>query len=331
MSKISDILKILSDGKFHSGTEIGQQLHLTRSAVAKFIQQLDELNIDVFSVKGKGYKIAGGLSLLSEKDIRAGLSDEVRDEISLEVFTNIASTNTYLKQTSLDTSFRACMAEYQHQGRGRLGRSWQSPFGSNLILSIAHRHKGTPATLSGYSLCIGTALRDCLEPLVNADIGLKWPNDLKVNNKKLAGILIEIVSSRNESGEPVFKVITGIGVNYHLSAEARSQIDQPVEDLSSLTKNRLPSRSELGALIINSTVAAIKRFESEGFSAFKEKWLSHDIHLGSKVRLSSESKTIEGIHRGITDSGELILERQGRLIQYSVGELEEEIEGAFTD
>jgi len=148
---LKKILEILADGEFHSGTEIAEQVGISRSAIWKHIRSLSELGLDYHALSGKGYRLNHALELLDAKKIQEILHPEVEKNISvLEVFDQIDSTNGYLMSEAgrQKNSGAICIAEYQRSGRGRRGREWVSPFGSNIYLSILWHFSGSPAAIS---------------------------------------------------------------------------------------------------------------------------------------------------------------------------------------
>ena len=136
---LKQLLAVLADGQFHSGTELAQILTVSRTAVWKHLQSLADWGVEVISVHGKGYKLPQPLQLLDENQIRAHLDASAKALINrFEIQAVIPSTNAYLSALAQQThaSGIVCLAEYQTAGKGRRGRTWVSPFGHNIYLSI---------------------------------------------------------------------------------------------------------------------------------------------------------------------------------------------------
>jgi len=159
--KQKQILILLADGQFHSGTELAEVLGISRSAIWKQLNSLTELGLAYSAVSGKGYRLDKPLQLLSDDVIRAQLDPLSLNLLaSLEIFDEIDSTNRYLlEQAGLSAvSGRVCFAEQQSAGRGRRGRTWVSPFGRNIYVSILWRFQHGYASTAGLSLAMGVAV-----------------------------------------------------------------------------------------------------------------------------------------------------------------------------
>ncbi|MBA2654820.1 MAG: bifunctional biotin--[acetyl-CoA-carboxylase] ligase/biotin operon repressor BirA [Gammaproteobacteria bacterium] len=296
------LIKLLADGKFHSGEELGQSLQITRSAIWKMIKQIAEMGIDIQSVKGKGYKIDNGLDLLNLDAIKNKLSDSALKQVHLEVLNEVDSTNQYLlNHASEKKSGTIVFAEYQKQGRGRRLRKWISPFGGNIIFSILWSFNKDPSELGGLSLAAGVAVANALERVGIHNIKLKWPNDILWDNKKIAGILIEM------SGESysTTQVIIGIGINIHMPSQVA--IDQQWIDLARITGQR-PERNCIAAYIVEEIIEMMTIFQQKGFKAYAKYWRALDAYYDQQVEISTPSKKYVGIAKGINANGELLLQ-----------------------
>lgn len=301
---LDNLLRVLSDGAFHSGSELGRALGISRSAVWKHMQRLQELGVEVYSVKGRGYRIPGGLDLLDAAQLQAQLPDTVcnrLEQLTLTIETD--STNTQaLAAMQAGLGSGLFVAEYQHAGRGRRGRQWVSPLGSSLCFSLAWRFNSGAAALEGLSLAVGLALQQALLREGLADIGLKWPNDLLVEGAKLGGILIEL--SGDAAGE--CQVAIGIGLNVQLPEGVAERLDQPCTDLVTLGFNG--TRTRILALVVTELIAMLERFEASGFAPLRSAWEAANAFRGREVALSAGSRRYEGICLGVTDQGGLRLQ-----------------------
>lgn len=322
MDKIIFLIQQLSDGEFHSGEALGNALGLTRAAIWKLIKSLNEWGIDIESSTNKGYRIPDGLELLDKKKIIKYLEPKSRDMLQkLEVFDSLPSTNDYLLQTIKDknsTMVHACFAEKQTAGKGRRGRTWHSPFGTNIYMSLLWQFEKDLSQLAGLSLVIAIAVINALHQYgIKDGLGLKWPNDILWQNKKLCGILIE---TRGEVTE-ILNTVIGIGLNVRMSNMLKEKIDQPWIDIRQISTDKI-QRNQLGGLILNNLLQVIAQFEKQGMAPFISQWQQYDITFGKKVVIHTVSEKLSGIARGINQSGCIILEdSQGKMHHFSIGEV----------
>ena len=310
---LEQLLNILADGQFHSGEELGRALGVSRAAVWKQLKKLDALNIPYSSVKGKGYRLPEDIELLDVARIAANLKPRLD---KLDVLLNVDSTNTYLFQraSSYMGQRYAVLAEQQGAGKGRRGRVWVSPFGKNIYLSLLVSFQGGVATLEGLSLLMAIAVERALTKLGVNDLGLKWPNDLYLNGKKVAGILLEVTGEYSSHCQ----VVIGIGVNMAFAADEGSQIDQPWAALKAVKPDL--SRNQVAAEILNELLPLIDEFQQQGFAPFQQYWTERDIFMEKEVRiLAAQEKT--GIVKGVNRKGELLLKTAHGLEAINAGEV----------
>jgi len=312
--QISSLIQALADGEFHSGSQLGAQLGVSRTAIWKALDRLDEFGLRYESHRGKGYRLCSPLDLLDLERVHSLLSSNVRSRVLLESVLSCPSTNSSVHQLQrqMDKPYTALFAEQQTSGRGRRGKSWQSPFAENIYLSMAMDWAKGPAALQGLSIVVGVVLAELLAEEGVPDVGLKWPNDVWVGRQKIAGILIELEGEVTTS----WRVTLGLGLNTHMSKEAGESIDQPWTALSEFVSVR---RSDLAAKLIERLCEALDHFSEHGFSLFRERYQEFDALHGEQVRLLGPE--IEGVVRGVDDVGALLLEVDGAIRPYHAGEL----------
>jgi BirA family biotin operon repressor/biotin-[acetyl-CoA-carboxylase] ligase len=299
-----EILNILADGEYHSGEEIGARLGVSRAAVWKQLQKLEHFDLDIESVKGRGYCLVGGLDLLDGEKIRSTLSAEASQALGkFEIFPIIDSTNNAAGIAIREGKGAGycCLAEQQSAGRGRRGRQWQSPFGRNIYLSQVWEFQSGAAALEGLSLSVGLAVVRALTNFGVTGLGLKWPNDILHNNKKLSGILLEM------QGDPagVCQVVVGVGLNVDMSGANTGEISQPWTDLAQALG--VVDRNRLVAELMSAMYVVYKEFSSSGFTVHKEEWCRHDAFAGREVKVQLGDTYIEGVVAGLDRSGGLLL------------------------
>lgn len=301
---IIKITELLSDGEYHDGTSIGNQLNITRAAVWKVIKKLEQYAIPLTSVKGKGYKLELPLILLNTKKIKTKLRHRT---IQLDVLEKIDSTNEYLKQfIAHNEKIRVCIAETQTHGKGRLNRQWHSPFGENIYFSLLCPFEKDISELSGLSLVVGLAICHAIESTQDLSgnlLQVKWPNDVLINRQKLAGVLIEIRAESNGSCQ----VIIGIGINVNMREVAKTDINQSWSSLFNMTQ-QYQDRNDLCAALIDSLIDYLERFYMRGLTAFVDEWNKRDCLADTAIGIVSGSKKQKGICRGINEHGHLLLE-----------------------
>ncbi|MDU3077133.1 MAG: bifunctional biotin--[acetyl-CoA-carboxylase] ligase/biotin operon repressor BirA, partial [Mixta calida] len=293
------LVAILADGEFHSGEQIGEQLGMSRAAINKHIQTLKEWGLDVFTVTGKGYCLPAPIELLDEDKINTALKQQ-----GVAVIPVIDSTNQYLleRMNTLQTG-DACVAEYQQAGRGRRGRQWFSPFGANLYLSMYWRLDQGPAAAMGLSLVIGIVIAEVLQQLGAEDVRVKWPNDLYLNDRKLAGILVEMTGKTGDAAQIVF----GAGINLAMRSPDANVVNQGWINLQEA--GIAINRNELVSVLVNQLRRSLKEFEREGLTPFISRWQRLDNFINRPVKLLIGEREVLGIARGIDPQGGLLLEQ----------------------
>ncbi|MCB1669334.1 MAG: bifunctional biotin--[acetyl-CoA-carboxylase] ligase/biotin operon repressor BirA [Porticoccaceae bacterium] len=318
------LLKYLSDGRYHSGEELGELMGVTRTAVWKQVGKLNEQGISVESVKGKGYCIKGGLDLLDGETIRAQLSDKSSACLGkLRIELSVESTNKLAREVAEEggATGSVLLAERQTAGRGRRGRQWQSPFGRNIYLSVVWGFDSGVEALEGLSLAVGVAVCCAAERCGASGLQLKWPNDLLFKARKVGGILLEVV------GDPsgFCQVVIGVGLNTGMGADEIRNIDQPWGNLEAAAVAPI-DRSVLAGCVLDELLMLLHCYERTGFAPFRSAWMDRDAFTDTPVRLLLGSREVEGVARGVSNSGALLLEEglagQGEVVrQYSGGEI----------
>lgn len=312
------IVELLADGQFHSGDELGRELGISRAAVWKQIQKLEEKGLEVFSVKGKGYKLHTPVELLLPERIRSHMSDAALGLLTdIEVHGVVSSTNDIAMRSAADgvASGYVCLAEQQTAGRGRRGRTWVSPFGSNIYLSAVWHFYGGAAALEGLSLATGIAVAETLREIGCAEVGLKWPNDLLVGDAKLGGVLLEMTG--DPSGH--CQVVLGLGLNTRIQGGDAARIDQAYTQLEDHGVD--VSRNELAGRVISSVLLMLDQFSGSGFRHFQSRWEVLDVYRDKPVAIHAGARAIHGIARGVDVSGGLRLETSEGVEIYKGGEL----------
>ncbi|WP_035604805.1 bifunctional biotin--[acetyl-CoA-carboxylase] ligase/biotin operon repressor BirA [Edwardsiella tarda] len=305
------LIALLSDGDFHSGEHLGESLGMSRAGINKHIQTLRDWGIDVFTVPGKGYCLPTPMQLLNAEAITAQLP-----HARVTVLPVVDSTNQYLlDRISELQSGDACVAEYQQAGRGRRGRQWFSPFGANLYLSMYWKLEQGPAAAMGLSLVIGIVMAEVLRELGADGVKVKWPNDLYLNDRKLAGILVELTGKTGDAAN----IVIGAGINLMMRNPDANVVDQQWINLQEAGVTI--DRNRLVACLLGRLRATLTEFELRGLAPFIARWRALDNFIDRPVRLLIGEQTIHGIARGIDAQGALLLERDGVVTPFIGGEI----------
>lgn len=313
------LLRLLADGRVHSGTELGSAAGISRAAVWKQLQTMEAWGLGYVADAGKGYRLSQPLDLLDRNELERRLTEARVPWQSLNVALTIDSTNSYLLQLprkQANACWDICLAEYQSAGRGRRGRQWQSPLAANIYMSLRREFSGGLESLSGLSLAVGVAVAKALEQSGIDGVGLKWPNDLRARERKLGGILIEL---SGESGGPC-SVVIGIGLNVHMQAGQSADIDQPWIAVDEIA-GRSVTRNELVVAIITRLEHMAVLFEAQGFSAFVEAFQRRDAFHGAHVAISGVNDCLQGQVVGVDTRGALLLQTAQGLRTVMAGEV----------
>ncbi|EGA69196.1 bifunctional biotin--[acetyl-CoA-carboxylase] synthetase/biotin operon repressor [Vibrio sinaloensis DSM 21326] len=305
------ILRALAQGGFHSGEELGEKLGVSRAAISKHIKGIQSWGVDIYRVQGKGYQLAQPMQLLDEHVLSKQFDRLV------ELIPVIDSTNQYLlnKVDSLECG-AVCLAEYQSAGRGRRGREWVSPFGANLYMSMFWRLDAGMAAAMGLSLVVGVAVVEALEELGMHGVKLKWPNDLYYQDRKLAGILVEMSGQAGGAAS----LVIGMGMNL-MMPERVDGITQPWASLNEVARPHNLDRNQLAITLIKTLHQALSDYELKGMQGFVERWNRLDNFLGRPIKLIIGPREISGLCRGINEQGAVLLETERGIESFIGGEI----------
>jgi BirA family transcriptional regulator, biotin operon repressor / biotin---[acetyl-CoA-carboxylase] ligase len=316
------LLMLLADGRLHSGERLAQAMGVSRAAVWKGILRLRMRGIDIEAVPRRGYKLPDAVELLEERAIRAAIAGDRSDRLrSLDLLFDVDSTNTRL--LALGPPPHGCadviLSELQHAGRGRRGRHWIAPFGGSIALSMSWSFTDASRASPSLSLCVGVAIARALQRAGASGVGLKWPNDIWFDDRKMGGILIEV---RAEASGPAHVAI-GVGLNVRLSSAMRAQIEALGVEAAAVADacSAPPSRNFIAGAIIDALLSMLADFERDGFSGFREAWTALDALRDRPAQVLMGEAVICGTARGVDAHGALLLERDGRLQEFVSGEV----------
>jgi BirA family biotin operon repressor/biotin-[acetyl-CoA-carboxylase] ligase len=311
-----DLLDHLVDGRFHSGGVLGDALGIARTTVWKHVKALEAMGLEVHAVRGRGYRLARPLERLDASRIRRGLDPApCALGVPVHVLQEVDSTSDWLaNHASGAPNGTACLAERQSAGRGRRGRTWSSPFGQHLSLSLLWY---LPVRLvSGLSIAMGVAVADACESQGVSRLELKWPNDLVAAQGKVGGVLVDLVSHGAERS----RAIVGVGLNVDMPWSMRAAIGQPVSDLNELAGRRV-SRNDLAVAVVAALREALARFERDGLRPFRDRFAARDASRDLQVRVEQSGRVSTGRARGINEEGALLLETDDGMALIQTGDV----------
>lgn len=309
-------LRRLADGRFHSGEDVARSLGRSRATLSEALKRVPELGVEIFSVRGKGYRLAEPIEFLDSSLVREGLAGS---RIQFQVVDEIESTSTRLLELAATgaPSGTCLAAEWQSAGRGRRGRSWVSSLGGSLTFSLLWRFDRGAGHLGGLSLAVGVAVARALTACGVERVQVKWPNDVVIDFRKLAGMLVE--TSGEMQGPSV--VVVGVGVNYKLAERVIDRIDQPVTDVAHCAP-ALPSRSALLAALLSELSFTLEDFERRGFAGVRDAWRQMHAYQGRRVRvIAPREAAFDAEVIDVAPDGALVVSADGRTLALSSAEI----------
>jgi len=309
---VRSLLNQLSDGVFHSGSSLGATLGVSRAAIWKALGRLSEFSLDIESVKGKGYRLRGGIDLLDIDKILVEIPSYQQEKINVNLLLSTESTNKWLlSKQELSNKFEFCISEMQKEGRGRRGKVWVSPFGKNVYLSVAFDLQGGVEVLNGLSLVVGLVVIRVLKKLGLTNAALKWPNDVWIDSRKAAGILVELQGEATTG----WRVVAGIGLNVCMEEVDGEAIDQP---WVSIAESISCGRNQVAGMIINTLVEVLEEYQVNGFGSFMSEWECSDFLKGKNIESNGG---LSGIAAGINSQGALLVQTSEGLECINAGEI----------
>lgn len=310
----SALINFFADGKWHSGVELAERLGVSRAAIWKRLQKLEALGLRIEREQSKGYRLGYGFSPLDESQLS-------ESDFDIRVNSITGSTNSDAqaavveKNSGWPENFSVVLAEQQTAGRGRRGKSWMSPYGANLYMSCAAALPVGAASLETLSLEVGLGLAKVLEGCGLPDVKVKWPNDIYVEGKKIAGILIEVDGDLSSH----CNVVIGTGINFIKNSLADDEINQAytaVDKYADVRREVVASQLSvhiyncLNNIVLGDSVAAL------------ECWGEYDFLRDKPVTLLLGSNEIEGVALGLDDRGNIQIKlSDGTVKSFAGGEV----------
>lgn len=314
--KILELLKQRND--YVSGEEIGARFNVSRAAIWKNISKLKIEGYNISSVTNRGYLIKDNRDIINSYEIMNGLNTKFMGKNCI-FFSEIDSTNDEAKRRaeSGEPEGTIVIAEKQLNGKGRYGRSWISPKGENIYMSTILKPHITPREAPQISLVAGISACNAIKQFTGLEALLKWPNDIILNGKKIAGILIEM----NAEIKDIKYIIMGIGINVNTD-EIDREIKYKATSLKIETgKNYM--RRELAKCIIENFEKLYEIYiENSSFKYFIDEYKKYCINLNKRVKVIRKNEEIKGEVIDVTESGDLLIRTdEGEEIDIFAGEV----------
>jgi len=301
------VLNMLLDnlGNFVSGEDISRRLGITRAAVWKYIRLLQNQGYVIESSTKKGYCLRQVPDILDEALLVRGLNTSLLGR-NVEIHSSIGSTNARAKELALNGAPEGTVviADEQVQGRGRLGRSWVSPSGKGIWMSVILRPRLSSQQVPRITIMTAVAVANALKRSAQIEVGIKWPNDIVCGGKKLCGILTEV----HAEPEVIHYAVVGIGLNVNLSLE---DFPDDIKDLA--TSLRIEKGKEfhrvdiIKAILQEMEKGYLQKLNDDGFAELLKEYERRSVILGKRVRVIGVGGEFSGYAEGFGEDGSLML------------------------
>lgn len=301
-----EILRLLrsADG-YISGQELCNRFGVSRTAVWKAINQLKEAGYEIEAQQNKGYRLMAAPDLMTEAEIKSLMHTEwVAKEVLY--FDTIDSTNTKAQELAEKgyPSGTLVVADKQESGKGRRGRSWVSPSGTGIFMTLMIKPDINPNNASMLTLVAALAVAKAITSVTGEEALIKWPNDIVVNGKKVCGILTEM----NAQFDYINHIVVGIGINVH-----NESFPEEISLMASSLMIEAGGKRFHRAQIIAETMSYFEQYydtflKTQDLSALVREYDKLLVNRNKSVRVLDPKEPFDGKAMGITPKGELIVD-----------------------
>lgn len=318
----AELISLLREAdNYISGQELCTKFGVSRNAVWKIINQLKQDGYDIEAVPNKGYVLKSTPDVLSKAEIMSRIETKWVGR-NLFYYDETDSTNTRIRlfAESGEEAGTLAVADMQTAGRGRRGRTWISPSGSSVYMSLLLKPDILPTQASMLTLVMALAIASAIEDETGLDAQIKWPNDIVVDNNKVCGILTEM----DMEADYIRDIIIGVGINVN-----QAELDEFAEEIRAhasslrIKKGHIISRASLVAKSMFYFEKYYEQFIADGnLSGLRETYSNKLVNMNRGVKVLDPKGEYEGIAKGITDTGELIVEKaDGTIAEVYAGEV----------
>ena len=316
-SQILNLLKQAGDN-FLSGEYLAETLNVSRTAIWKHIKALRDSGYDIESVPRNGYRLLHSPDLLSAEEVKNSLSTKILGS-DIKYFTTTDSTNNQAKKLALDGAVDGTIviSEEQNGGRGRLSRSFFCPKYKCIWFSVILRPDFLPQEAPKCTLLAAVAVTKAIYDVTGVKVGIKWPNDILYNGKKLVGILTEMSAEM----ERINYIVLGIGIDVNISVEETPEdIRDIMTSLSQITGKKV-SRLELLNKLLYHLEQLYIMAQKQSFAPILDEWRKYSITLNQEIKVISGNDVTYGEAVDIDDDGALLVKINGQIKRVLAGDV----------
>ena len=300
-----------------AGTDLCQQLHVTRAAVWSHIESLREAGFEIIASPHRGYQLVSAPDALLAVDLQSRLIQDQVIGSTVRVLQNTTSTNDEASRAALEGHPEGLVifAESQSAGRGRMGRRWSSPTGRGLWFSALLRPSLTPGECTQLTAASAIALVRAIQSATGITPEIKWPNDLLIKGKKIAGILTEMSAEL----EHVRSLVLGIGIDVNQTASEFPADLRGIATSLKLATGKNVSRPDLAEAVLRNLDHEYARILAGNFAAVAEEWASHCSTLGKQATIDMGTHRVRGRAEALDENGALLLRTEHGRIERIIG------------
>jgi BirA family transcriptional regulator, biotin operon repressor / biotin---[acetyl-CoA-carboxylase] ligase len=294
-----------ADGEFLSGQALADIAGCSRTAVWKHIEELRKEGFEFEAVKKRGYRILKAPDRVSEEEILPGLRTRSVGKV-IKYIESVPSTQKIAHSLAQEGAVEgtAVIADEQTEGRGRLLRSWHSPKGTGIWMSIILKPELPPQRAPQFTLIAAVAVVQAIEEVCGLSPEIKWPNDILMNGRKVTGILTELQAEADK----INSIIIGIGMNVNQKAEDFPEELQALATSLHLEQGEKISRAKLIQKVMEKLELYYDLYIEKGFTPIKLLWESYAISIGRQITARTITGSIHGKALGINEDGVLRIE-----------------------